>query len=89
MTVPLDYGVALDFATADRPISPQHYAFLVSEEGPTRRDATSPAPGVVETFMTLTRGWKSVSEKLMDCFRSIGSAHYGRNSGACLMFPPM
>jgi hypothetical protein len=32
MTVPLDHGVALDFATADRPISPQHYAFLVSEE---------------------------------------------------------
>ncbi len=32
MTVLLDHGVALDFATADRPISPQHYAFLVSEE---------------------------------------------------------
>ncbi|WP_200952037.1 hypothetical protein [Arthrobacter sp. Soil736] len=32
MTVPLDHGVALDFATADQPISPQHYAFLVSEE---------------------------------------------------------
>jgi catechol 2,3-dioxygenase-like lactoylglutathione lyase family enzyme len=32
MTVPLEHGVALDFATADRPISPQHYAFLVSEE---------------------------------------------------------
>jgi catechol 2,3-dioxygenase-like lactoylglutathione lyase family enzyme len=32
MTVPLDHGVALDFATADRPISPQHYAFLVGEE---------------------------------------------------------
>ena len=24
MAVPLDHGVALDFATADRPISPQH-----------------------------------------------------------------
>ena len=32
MTVALDNGVALDFATADGPISPQHYAFLVSEE---------------------------------------------------------
>lgn len=32
MTVILDHGVALDFATADGPISPQHYAFLVSEE---------------------------------------------------------
>jgi catechol 2,3-dioxygenase-like lactoylglutathione lyase family enzyme len=32
MTVSLDHGVALDFATADGPISPQHYAFLVSEE---------------------------------------------------------
>ena len=32
MTVPLAHGVALDFATTDRPISPQHYAFLVGEE---------------------------------------------------------
>ena len=32
VTVSLDQGVALDFATADRPISPQHYAFLVSED---------------------------------------------------------
>ncbi|BAS14442.1 glutathione transferase FosA [Arthrobacter sp. Hiyo8] len=32
MTVAFDHGVALDFATADRPISPQHYAFLVSED---------------------------------------------------------
>ena len=32
MSVALDHGVALDFATADRPISLQHYAFLVSEE---------------------------------------------------------
>lgn len=32
ITVPLNHGVALDFATAHGPISPQHYAFLVSEE---------------------------------------------------------
>ena len=32
LTVALEHGVALDFATADGPISPQHYAFLVSEE---------------------------------------------------------
>ncbi len=32
MTVSFDHRVALDFATADRPVSPQHYAFLVSEE---------------------------------------------------------
>ena len=32
MTVPLDHGVALDFATAERPIAPQHYAFLGGEE---------------------------------------------------------
>ena len=32
MTVPLEHGVTLDFATTDRPISPQHYAFLVGED---------------------------------------------------------
>ena len=32
MTVPLANGVALDFAAASGDISPQHYAFLVSEE---------------------------------------------------------
>jgi catechol 2,3-dioxygenase-like lactoylglutathione lyase family enzyme len=32
MTVTFEHGVALDFATTDRPISSQHYAFLVSEE---------------------------------------------------------
>jgi catechol 2,3-dioxygenase-like lactoylglutathione lyase family enzyme len=29
--VELDNGVSLDFATADGPIQPQHYAFLTSE----------------------------------------------------------
>jgi catechol 2,3-dioxygenase-like lactoylglutathione lyase family enzyme len=29
--VELDNGVSLDFATADGPIQPQHYAFLISE----------------------------------------------------------
>ncbi|WP_423183402.1 VOC family protein [Arthrobacter sp. NyZ413] len=32
MTVSLEDGVALDFATASGPISPQHYAFLVTED---------------------------------------------------------
>lgn len=32
VTVSLDHGAALDFADTDREISPQHYAFLVSEE---------------------------------------------------------
>jgi hypothetical protein len=29
--VELDNGVSLDFAAADEPIRPQHYAFLISE----------------------------------------------------------
>jgi hypothetical protein len=29
--VELDNGVSLDFAAADAPIQPQHYAFLISE----------------------------------------------------------
>jgi catechol 2,3-dioxygenase-like lactoylglutathione lyase family enzyme len=29
--VELDNGVSLDFAAADGPIQPQHYAFLISE----------------------------------------------------------
>jgi catechol 2,3-dioxygenase-like lactoylglutathione lyase family enzyme len=29
--VELDNGVSLDFAAADEPIQPQHYAFLISE----------------------------------------------------------
>jgi hypothetical protein len=29
--VELDNGVSLDFAVADGPIQPQHYAFLISE----------------------------------------------------------
>lgn len=41
-----------------------------------------------ESFMTPTRGWKSVSEKVTDYFRSIGSAHSGQNFGACLTLPP-
>ena len=32
ITVALEHGVALDFASAEGDISPQHYAFLVSEE---------------------------------------------------------
>jgi len=32
MTVALEHGVALDFATAEGDIKPQHYAFLVSED---------------------------------------------------------
>ena len=29
--VELDNGVSLDFATTDRPVAPQHYAFLIGE----------------------------------------------------------
>jgi len=32
IVVELDNGVSLDFAKAEKPISPQHYAFLIGED---------------------------------------------------------